>query len=78
MPQKLHLNSRWLTILAGIFALIVLIKVGFDYWPEIKLLMHPTRCCGMYFSRRLLWAMDRSFDQLERQHPGESGSCLAV
>lgn len=42
MPQKLHLNSRWLTILAGIFALIVLIKVGFDYWPEIKLLMHPT------------------------------------
>ena len=43
MPQKLHLNSRWLTILAGIFALIVLIKVGFDYWPEIKLLMHPTR-----------------------------------
>ena len=42
MPQKLHLNSRWLTILAGIFAIIVLIKVGFDYWPEIKLLMHPT------------------------------------
>lgn len=42
MPQKLHLNSRWLTILAGIFAMIVLIKVGFDYWPEIKLLMHPT------------------------------------
>ncbi|MFR0609531.1 TVP38/TMEM64 family protein [Limosilactobacillus mucosae] len=42
MPQKLHLNSRWLTILAGIFAIIVLLKVGFDYWPEIKLLMHPT------------------------------------
>lgn len=42
MPQKLHLNGRWLTILAGIFAIIVLIKVGFDYWPEIKLLMHPT------------------------------------
>lgn len=42
MPQKLHLNSRWLTILAGIFTMIVLIKVGFDYWPEIKLLMHPT------------------------------------
>ena len=41
-PKKLHLNSRLLGILAGILAVIVLIKVGFDYWPEIKLLMHPT------------------------------------
>ena len=32
-PKKLHLNSRLLGILAGILAVIVLIKVGFDYWP---------------------------------------------
>lgn len=42
MTKKLHHARPWMTVMASILAILLIIKIGMDYWPEIKLLINPT------------------------------------